>query len=79
MAAVNITATERHVSELQPSTKLHKPSPEPKRSWLEKEMFYTENKHKVCLLSIRELEETLGSVFPDFNNGWFVHLEVLLV
>lgn len=79
MAAGNITTTERHVSELQPSTKLHKPSPEPKLSWLKKEKFYTKNKHKVRLLSRRKLEETLGSVFLDFNNGWFVYLEVLSV
>lgn len=79
MAAGNITATERHVSELQPSTELHKPSPEPKLSWLKKEKFYTENKHKVRLLSRRELEENLGFVFLDFNNGWSVHLEVLSV
>lgn len=79
MAAGNITTAERHVSELQPSTELHKPGPEPKLSWLKKEEFNTEIKHKVCLLSRRKLEETLGSEFLDFNNGWLVHLEVYSV
>lgn len=79
VAAGNTALTKRHVPKLQPSPKLHKPSPEPKLSRLKKEKLNTKNQQKVGLLFRRELEETLGFVLLGSNNGWAVHLEVLSV
>lgn len=79
MAAGNTSPPKGHLPQLQSSTKLHKPSFEPKPARVEEEKPNKKNEHKTCLFTARELEENLGSGLVDFDNDWAFSLEVLSV
>lgn len=79
MAAGNTFATEGYISELQPSTKLHKPSLEPKPTRTKEKKPNPKDEQKNSVLPSRQLEETLGPLFMDHDHGWPIHVEVLSV
>lgn len=76
MAIGDAFATKGHVSELQPSAELHKPSFEPKLTRLEKKEQNQKNEHGVCVLSARELAKALGIVTVDFDYDRVIYMEV---
>jgi hypothetical protein len=66
---------ERHVRELQPGFKLHKPGTESEPGTKE-EGLNPQNKLHVDLLRGGQLETPMGACIVDLNNGWTLHLEV---
>lgn len=79
MAARNTSATEGYISQLQSSTKLHKPSLEPKPTRATEKKSNPKGEHKNSVLHSRQLEETLGPMLMDYDNDRAIHVEVLSV
>ena len=79
MAARNAPSTEGHVSELQPSSELHKPSLEPKSTGAKNEKLDKESEQAMCILLSGELEENLGFRIMGYDNDWIIHMEILAI
>jgi hypothetical protein len=79
MATRDTSSTKRHVSELQPSSKLHKPSLEPKSTGAKKEKPDKESEQAMCILFSGELEENLGFGIMGYHNDWIIHMEILAI
>lgn len=76
MAIGDASVTKGHVPQLQPSSKLHKPSLEPEPTRTKEEESDTEDEPLITLLFARELEEALGFNIMGCNNDWAVYVEV---
>lgn len=79
MATRDTSFTKGHVSKLQSSSKLHKPSLEPELTRTKKEKPNKKDKQTVSLLFARELEENLGFDIMAHDNDWAIHMEILSV
>ena len=79
MAARNAPSTEGHVSELQPSSELHKPSLEPKSPRAKKEEPNKESEQAMRLLFSGELEKNLGFDIMGCDNDRAVRMEILSI
>lgn len=79
MAIGDAFATKGHVSKLQPSAELHKPSFKPKLTRLEKKEQNQKIGHRVCVLSARELAKALGLVTVDFDYDGVIYMEVFSI
>ena len=76
MAIGDTIAPKGHVPKLQPSPKLHKPSPEPEPPRLPKPEPNPANEREMPLLSRRALEEDLGDRALGLDHDRLVHVEV---
>ena len=79
MAARNTSSTERHVYELQSSSELHKPSPEPKSTRAKNEKPDKESEQAMRLLLSRELEKNMGFDIMGYDNDWIIRMEILSI
>jgi hypothetical protein len=79
MATRDTSSTKRHVSELQSSSKLHKPSLEPKSTRAKKEEPNKESEQAMRILFSRELEKNLGFDIMGYDNDRAVRMEILSI
>lgn len=79
MATRDTASTKRHISKLQSSIELYKPSIEPKPSRFKKKESNTSNELGLRLFHARELEKDMGFVFMDHDHDRIVLVEILSI
>jgi hypothetical protein len=79
MAIGDTSFTKGHVSQLQSSSKLYKPSTEPEPTGAKNEKSYTQDEPQISLLFARELEENMGFNLVGLHNDWALHVEVFSI